>query len=195
MAAGFEDALAAPIARRSCPHVAVLIRTEDELLPVLASFYALGLRRNGWLVHRARREDTAAHRAALEDAGVPVGELEAEGRMAIAELDPSAPAEPTAETWSRALDAALERGYEAGWYARSATGPGAAEYERIMAHEEAWEARFHGRPVVTLCPFVIGTLEPVERKARADALSGVHDAVLVAEGGGGFEEHVSGKPR
>jgi MEDS: MEthanogen/methylotroph, DcmR Sensory domain len=190
MAAGFEDAVAAPIGRSSCPHLAVLIRTEDELLPVLASFYALGLRRNGWLVHRARPQDTAAHRRALEDAGLPVGDLEANGRLAIAELDPSAPAEPTAEAWSRELDAALGRGYEAGWYSRSATGPGAAEYERIMAHEAAWDARFHGRPVVTLCPFVIGALDPYEQQARADALSEVHDAVLVGDGGGGFEERV-----
>jgi MEDS: MEthanogen/methylotroph, DcmR Sensory domain len=190
MAAGFEDAVSAPIARSSCPHLAVLIRTEDELLPVLASFYALGLRRNGWLVHRARPEDTAAHRSALEAAGVPVDELEADGRMAIAELDPWAPAEQTAEAWSRELDAALGRGYAAGWYSRSATGPGAAEYERIMAHEAAWDARFHGRPVVTLCPFVVGTLEPDEREARADALTAVHDALLVADGGGGYEERI-----
>jgi hypothetical protein len=182
--ARFEAALAGPVDRSGCPHLAVLIRTEEELLPVLAAFYALGLRRNGWLVHRARPDDEAEHRAALETAGLPVSKLEAEGRMAIAELDPSAPAAKAAEAWSRELDAALARGYDAGWYARSATGPDAAEYDAIMAHEAAWEARFHGRPVVTLCPFVVGALEPAEQTARADALREVHDALLVSDGAG-----------
>jgi hypothetical protein len=188
MTAGFEAALAGPIDRGGCPHLAVLIRTEEELLPVLAAFYALGVRRNGWLVHRARPHEQAEHRAALEAAGVPVGELESAGRMAIAELDPSAPATPVAEAWSRELDAALARGYDAGWYARSATGPSAAEYEQIMAHEQAWETSFHGRPVVTLCPFVVGELEPDEHAARADALAEVHDSLLIPDASGGFDE-------
>jgi MEDS: MEthanogen/methylotroph, DcmR Sensory domain len=184
MTAGFEAALGSSVERSSCPHLAVLIRTEDELLPVLATFYALGVRRGGWLVHRARPAEQDAHRSALEAAGLPVRELEAERRMAIAELDPSAPAAKAAEAWSRELDAALARGYDAGWYARSATGPDAAEYDAIMAHEAAWEARFHGRPVVTLCPFVVGALEPAEQTARADALREVHDALLVSDGAG-----------
>jgi len=186
MTAGFEAALASRVERSQCPHLAVLMRAQEELLPVLASFYALGLRRNGWLVHRVLPDEEAEHRAALEAAGVPVAELESAGRMAIARLDPSAPAAATAETWSRELDAALARGYDAGWYARSATGPDADEYEAIMAHEDAWEARFHGRPVVTLCPFVVGGLEPEDQAARADALAGVHDALLVSDGAGGF---------
>ena len=188
MTAGFEAALGSSVERSSCPHLAVLIRTEDELLPVLATFYALGVRRNGWLVHRARPAEQDAHRSALEAAGLPVRELEAERRMAIAELDPSAPAEATAETWARELDAALARGHEAGWYARSATGPGAVEYAQILEHERAWEARFHGRPVVTLCPFVVGELDPDEQAARADALAVMHDPVLVANAAGGFDE-------
>jgi hypothetical protein len=188
MTAGFEAALAGSVERSTCPHVAVLIRTEDELLPVLAAFYALGVRRGGWLVHRARPAEQDAHRAALEAAGLPVRELEAEGRMAIAELDPSAPAEETAEAWARELDAALARGHKAGWYARSATGPGTTEYEQIIEHEHAWEGRFHGRPVVTLCPFVVGALDPEEQAARADTIAVMHDPVLIANLDGGFDE-------
>jgi hypothetical protein len=188
MTAGFESALAGSVERSSCPHLAVLLRTEDELVPVLASFYALGVRRRGWLVHRAKPHEQDVQRAALEAAGLPVRELESSGQMAIAELDPSASAEDTADAWAVQLDAALSRGYEAGWYARSATGPGAVEYKQILEHEQAWEAKFHERPVVTLCPFVVGALDQDEQEARADALAATHDPVLVANAEGDFDE-------
>ena len=188
MSSSFDTTLAAAVEPRGCPHLAVLLRTPDELLPLLAAFYALGHRRNGWLVHRAPPAEQRAHRQTLEAAGLPVAELEAAGRTAIAPLDPFAPAEPVAQAWSRELDAALARGLAAGWYARSATGPDAAEYRAIMAHEAAWEACFHDRPVVTLCPFVVGSLELDEQVLRADALADVHDAVLVADEQGGLRE-------
>ena len=183
-----DTALADAVERHECPHLAVLLRTPDELLPLLAAFYRLGNLRNGWLVHRAPPLEHAAHRQALETAGLPVAELEAERRMVIAPLDPFAPAEPVAQTWSRELDAALARGHDAGWYARSATGPDATEYQAILAHEAAWEACFHSRPVVTLCPFIVGPLEPDERVLRADEVAETHDALLVPDGRGGFRE-------
>jgi hypothetical protein len=37
----------------ACPHLTVLLKTTDELHPVLASFYALGAKRNGWMAHRS----------------------------------------------------------------------------------------------------------------------------------------------
>ena len=37
----------------ACPHVAVLLRSEEEFAPVVASFYSLGAKRGGWLVHRS----------------------------------------------------------------------------------------------------------------------------------------------
>jgi MEDS: MEthanogen/methylotroph, DcmR Sensory domain len=187
VSSSFDDtALVAAVEREGCPHLAVLLRTPDELLPLLAAFYALGYRRNGWLVHRAPPAEQPTHRQALETAGLPVAELEAAGRMAIATMDPYAPAEPVAQAWSHELDAALARGLDAGWYARAATGPDAAEYDAIMVHEAAWEACFHGRPVVTLCPFIVGALEPDERALRADALAEVHDVLLVPDGRGGL---------
>ena len=188
MSSHLDTALADAVELHGCPHLAVLLQTSDELLPVLAAFYRLGHVRNGWLVHRAPPGEHAAHRHAFEAAGLPVAELEAERRMVIAPLDPFAPAAPVAEGWSRELDAALARGHAAGWYARAATGPDAAEYRAILAHEAAWEACFHGRPVVTLCPFIVGTLEPDERVLRADEVAESHDALLVPDGRGGLRE-------
>ena len=48
----FENALAPAVENGSC-HLAVLLKTDAELYSVLASFYALGAKRNGWLAHRA----------------------------------------------------------------------------------------------------------------------------------------------
>ena len=45
--------LAAHVEGEACPHLAVFLRSADELPGVLASFYALGVRRGGWLAHRA----------------------------------------------------------------------------------------------------------------------------------------------
>ena len=47
------DALNPALDGGACPHVAVLLRSEEEFAPVLASFYSLGARRGGWLVHRS----------------------------------------------------------------------------------------------------------------------------------------------
>jgi hypothetical protein len=45
-----------------CPHLAVLLRSEAEFAPVVASFYALGAARGGWLVHaQSSPTATAAH--------------------------------------------------------------------------------------------------------------------------------------
>ena len=65
----------------ACPHLAVLLRSEEEFAPVVASFYALGAARGGWLVHRA--VEPAGDRVALARAGLDVDTLEAERRLAI----------------------------------------------------------------------------------------------------------------
>jgi hypothetical protein len=51
--------------------------------------------------------------------------------------------------------------------------------DRATAYDRAWDARFRGRPVVTLCPYVLAGEDAGERIAH---LSGWHDAVLDAEG-------------
>ena len=46
-------ALAPALDGGACPHVAVLLRSEEEFTPIVASFYTLGVKRGGWLVHRS----------------------------------------------------------------------------------------------------------------------------------------------
>src|SRR3954452_10277333 len=72
----------------ACPHVAVLLSHSDEVAPALASFYALGAKRNGWLYYRALAGCAAADRAALIAAGLDVDGLEAQGRMVVSEMHP-----------------------------------------------------------------------------------------------------------
>ena len=62
-----STSLAEHLEAEACPHLAVFLRSADELPGVLASFYALGVRRGGWLAHRAlpgrrRPRARAAHR-------------------------------------------------------------------------------------------------------------------------------------
>jgi hypothetical protein len=55
----------------------------------------------------------------------------------------------------------------------------AEAYERAMTIERAWEARFGGRPVVTLCPYVVEGLEGSATLGRFTGLAEHHDGVLV----------------
>ncbi|HEX5782492.1 MAG TPA: hypothetical protein VFX80_11250, partial [Solirubrobacteraceae bacterium] len=81
----------------ACPHLAVFLRSADELPGVLVSFYTLALRRGGWLAHRALPGEGDSEREMLTEAGLDVAELEADGRMVVVEMDFSAPAEGSAE--------------------------------------------------------------------------------------------------
>jgi hypothetical protein len=151
----------------ACPHLAVFLRSEDELPGVLVSFYSLGLRRGGWLAHRALPGDGDRERAMLSEAGLDVAELEADGRMVVVEMDYSAPAEGSAEPWREALDAALERGFTGLWYGRS---PVPAEHlDGMLAVEREWHRFSRDRPVVTICPFIAGD---------GDRASEMHTAVI-----------------
>jgi hypothetical protein len=40
-------ALAPALDGGACPHVAVLLRSEEEFTPIVASFYTLGVKRGG----------------------------------------------------------------------------------------------------------------------------------------------------
>ena len=54
-----------------------------------------------------------------------------------------------------------------------------------MKVEHAWEEHFRDRPVVTLCPYVVGGLDaPAALGRLADLGAGHHDGVLVPSGGG-----------
>ena len=93
------------------------------------------------------------------------------------EFDPAEAPEAAAERFEPLLADALERGHSALWYSRFPIGPGAVEFANATAYDRAWDARFRGRPVVTLCPYVLAGEEAGERIAHLD---GWHDAVLDA---------------
>jgi len=175
-------ALGATLDGDQCPHMAVLLKRDAELMPVLASFYALGAKRRGWLVHRAVQGQGEHDRAALAEAGLDVAGLEARGQLAIVEFDPSEPPERSTDPWERGLERALGDGFEALWYSRFAVGADPRQYATVLPYERAWQACFHGRPVVTLCPYVVGALDATETLERLATLASTHDTVLVPEG-------------
>ena len=169
--------LAEHLEAEACPHLAVFLRSIDELPRVLVAFYALGLRRGGWLAHRALPGDGERERELLTEAGLDVAELEAEGRLVVVEMDFSAPAEGSAEPWREALDDALERGFTGLWYARSPVGPDG--HDGMLEVEREWHRMSRDRPVVTICPFIVGGADP-------EVVAEMHTGVLVA-GDGGYD--------
>jgi len=150
----------------------ILSRT-DEVWPVLANFYALGAKRNGWLLHRTL--DAAADRAALTAAGLDVAALEAAGRMAFDVIALDISVEDYVHAWEPRMEAALARGFEAAWWARFPIGPDAGILDRSVPYEAAWDAHFHDKPCVSLCVFVVGD---VERDRRMAEIAVTHDSVL-----------------
>jgi hypothetical protein len=181
-----ERVLAPPLEGGFCPHLAVLLKREDDLYPVLASFYALGAKRDGWLAHRSVQGQADQDRERLAGAGLDVEALEAEERLAVVEFDPDEDPAASPEPWRRALDEALERGLTGLWYSRFAVGPDAEQLAGVAAFERAWHEAFRDRPVVTLCPYVVGELSGAGALDRLDGVSGFHDGVLVPSGDGGL---------
>ncbi len=159
----------------ACPHLAIFLRGMDERPGVLTSFYSLGLRRGGWLAHRALPGDADRERDVLTEAGLDVAELEAEGRMVVVEMDFGARAEGSAEPWRAALGNALERGFTGLWYARFPIGPDAVD--RMIEVEREWHRMSRDRPVVTICPFIVGDADPAD-------VAEMHTGILVPRNGG-----------
>jgi hypothetical protein len=120
-------------------------------------------------------------RQVLARAGLDVAGLEAEGRLVVRELDPLQPPEAYGADLEVGFAAALARGLTAMWYARFAVGADVAGEERVLVYDRHYHARFDGRPVVTLCPFIVGELAPTERAA---GLAELHEAVAVPDGEG-----------
>ena len=179
-----EDVLQPALEDGACPHLAVLLRTAVELPPVLASFYALGARREGWLVHRSLPGQVDPERALLAAAGLDVGGLEAEARLVVSELDPAQAPEDYGRAWEPEFQAALGRGHPAMWYSRFAVGAEIASYDAVMAFDREWEAWFRGREVVTLCPFIVGDLTAAATIERVAGLAELHDGIVLPRGGG-----------
>jgi hypothetical protein len=138
----------------ACPHLAVFLRSADELPGVLASFYSLGIRRGGWLAHRSLPGEADSDRAMLTEAGLDVAGLEDGGRMVVVEMDFDAPAEGSAEPWREPLEAALARGCTGLWYGRAPVA--AVHVDGMLAVEREWHRFSRDRPVVTICPFIAG---------------------------------------
>src|SRR4051812_47092849 len=151
----------------------MILASRAEVWPVLASFYALGAKRNGWLVHRTLDEDT--DRAALTAAGLDVGALEAAGRMVFDAIALDITVEDYVHDWEPQLEAALARGYDAAWWARFPIGPDAEILDRSAEYEAAWDAHFHDKPCVSLCVFIVGD---VDRDRRLPEIAVNHDSVL-----------------
>ena len=75
----FAEAVEPRLDGGSCPHMAVVLRSGRELPAVLVSFYALGARRRGWVVHHAVPTQCDRDRERLTAAGLDVAGLEAAG--------------------------------------------------------------------------------------------------------------------
>ena len=175
----FAEAVEPRVDGGSCPHMAVVLRSGRELPAVLVSFYALGARRGGWVVHHALPGARERDRERLQAGGLEVGDLEGAGSLVLFEFDPAEAPDAAAERFEPLLADALARGHSALWYSRFPIGPGAVDFANATAYDRAWDARFRGRPVVTLCPYVLAGDEAGERIAHLD---GWHDAVLDADG-------------
>jgi hypothetical protein len=153
----------------------MLLSRPEEVAPTLASFYALGAKRNGWLFHRSLAGQAEADRSALTAAGLDVAGLEGEGRMVFAEIELSIAVEVYVHAWEPEMEAALARGFDAAWWARFPIGPDAEIIERSVEYDRAWDDHFHDRPCVSLCLFIVGD---VDRDLRAAQIAETHDTVL-----------------
>jgi MEDS: MEthanogen/methylotroph, DcmR Sensory domain len=181
-----ESSLAGHIDAEACPHLAVFLRGPDELPAVLASFFALGVRRDGWLAHRALPGNADRERELLTEAGLDVAGLEADGRMVIVEMDFSGPVEDSALPWLDALDDALARGRTGLWYGRFPVGATSPYHEAMLAVERVWHRTFRDRPVVTLCPYIVGELDGGDTIATLGRVAESHTGVLLPDGDGGY---------
>ena len=176
-----ERPLAGTLDGAACPHMSILLESVGDVPGALASFYGLGLRRNGWLFHRALPGQADSDRHALEEAGLDVPTLEREGRFEICELPVGEAPENWAQPWVPTVDRALERGFDAVWWSRFPIGPEQRVFELAYVYDRYWEACFHGRRAISLCVYIVGGLPEPEREARAGELRQIHDATLVVE--------------
>jgi hypothetical protein len=64
--------------------------------------------------------------------------------------------------------------------------PGGRPLHGPGAGVAAWEDAFHDRPVVTLCPYMVGGLSAGRTLDRLDGVSSFHDAVLLPSEATGF---------
>jgi MEDS: MEthanogen/methylotroph, DcmR Sensory domain len=164
-----------------CPHLAILLRSPAEIYRVQASFYALGLRRNGFIVHRSLPGRPDRDRTGLARAGLDVAALEKAGRLVVDETQTTEPADTWAQRWSGTVDEALARGFQSVWWTGFPIGPDDRFYRLALEYDRAWEASFARQRSVSLCLYVVEGLDEVDRRARVDELASFHDAVLTSD--------------
>src|SRR3954452_3977681 len=174
-----ERPLAGTCDDTACPHMAILLDSFDDVPAALASFYALGLRRDGWLFHRALPGQGDADRDALTAAGLPVAELEAKGQFEMCELPINDPPETWAEPWVPVVEKRIAQGFGAVWWSRFPVGPDDNLYELALRYDRYWEAAFHGRSAVSLCVYIVGGLDGDAQAARLRDLREIHDHTIV----------------
>jgi DNA-binding CsgD family transcriptional regulator len=190
MTAGTEGGvdLTAPLGEalsgRSCAHLAILLRSLDEVPAAQASFYAVGVRRNGWVLHHTLPGRAGEERAALTAAGLDVAALEREGRMLVEEWAIAEPPETWAQRFVAVAQKALARGFDAVWWTGYPVGPDDELYGTLVEYDRAWEACIHGRPSVSMCLYVAEGLPAPERERREAQLGAFHDALLVPAASG-----------
>ncbi|HVL52987.1 MAG TPA: MEDS domain-containing protein [Vitreimonas sp.] len=161
-----------------CPHLAALLQSRDDLPRVLCSFFALGAARNGWLVQGTLPGEAEGDRRRLAEAGLDVDRLERTAQLSIVELDLTLDPEAWVDEWSVTLDARLDAGFAAVWFARFPVGAKESEVQAVLPFEEAWMERFRDRPMVTLCPYIVPALKQRQNPAQAYSFAAVHDDVL-----------------
>jgi hypothetical protein len=174
-----ERPLAGKLEDGACPHMAILLDSSDDVPSALASFYKLGLRRNGWLFHRALPGQGDADRDALTAAGLPVADLEAQDRFEMCEVPITEPPETWAEPWLPVVERQVSAGFAGVWWSRFPVGPDEDLYQLALRYDRYWEAAFHGRPAVSLCVYVVGGLGGDTRDERVREMREVHDQTLL----------------
>ena len=159
-----------------------MLRSPDELFPLLASFYALARKRDGLVVHRSLPGQVERDRERLSAAGLDVAELEHSGAMMFSEVDLAEQPEVVVAYWRTVLARALETGFSGLWFSRFALGADEHRQRDISPYEKAWDMAFRDQPVVTLCPFVLGDPDTAGERVRAQAVTHHHVRVLVSDG-------------
>jgi hypothetical protein len=163
-----------------CPHVAILLPSPAEIFRVQASFYALGSRRNGFVVHRSLPGRRDRDRTGLARAGLDVTALEEAGRLVVDETPVTEPADRWAKRWTATVDEALARGFESVWWTGFPIGRDDRVYRLALEYDRAWEASLARRRSVSLCLYIVEGLGEEERRARMDELASFHDALLIS---------------
>jgi hypothetical protein len=164
----------------ACPHMAILVESFRDVTPALASFYALGARRNGWLFHRSLPGQAEHDRAGLTSAGLDVARLERDERLEICEVPITDPPEAWATPWVPVVERQLGQGFEAVWWSRFPVGPDEDLFRLALEYDRHWDACFSNSHAVSLCVYVVG-------ERRVGELRAVHDETLVMSSDGELE--------